>query len=548
MLRSICSPLIVVALIGFGCGSDREVSPPPNLVLVTIDSLRPDKLRPWNPEAQAATPAMDTLATRGVVFRNAWTVTPWTAPSVISIFTGLYPPSHGVVNRDDTSPPGMDTLTTILDAAGYEIGDFTFLTGIPNFRNLGFPNPPLIKGHRDSPDSAFASWLPQPQPFFAWFHLIEPHLPYAATGYRATTVGIAGSTGLERAQLRAEVPFGTVEFETGDREILRDLYNEDIESADAVLGRIVEILDALLLLDNTVIVVTADHGEELFDHGWIGHASTAIRATLETEVLRVPLIIAGPGVPAGQVSDEMVQHVDLLPTLCRLLGLDIPRPLDGLEVKFGGRRITSRRDTLYFDTSTGGNLTPVDRRRDRLRGVSNGRCLVARPVEADRPAFDRATPVTGDTACKDSIVRTLTSRLNTWEEEQVAQRLSILQSTSVGAAPSKEDVEGYAESIRVTHPSGSEPLAWDDTLGLIEAAWTGKAEDYWIEYEIGRGLQAVSGAFAVNQPRLSVGPFPRSFWDDLATHNPYRIRILAPGRRLKSPWVVFEIEATAPRP
>ena len=100
----------------------------------------------------------------------------------------------------------------------------------------------------------------------------------------------------------------------------------------------------------------------------------------------------------------------------------------------------------------------------------------------------------------------------------------------------------------MTRPSGSEPLAWDDTLGLIEAAWTGKAEDYWIEYEIGQGLQAVSGAFAVTQPRLSVGPFPRSFWNDLATHNPYRIRILAPGRRLKSPWVIFEIEATTARP
>ena len=73
-------------------------------------------------------------------------------------------------------------------------------------------------------------------------------------------------------------------------------------------------------------------------------------------------------------------------------------------------------------------------------------------------------------------------------------------------------------------------------------------EGYWIEYEIGQGLRAVSGAFAVNQPRLSVGPFPRSFWNDMATHNPYRIRILAPGPRLKSPWVIFEIEATTAQP
>jgi hypothetical protein len=540
--------VIGAAIICLGCDTDRSSQTPSNLVLVTIDSLRPDMLTPWNPNAAARTPNLEDLATRGVVFRNAWTVTPWTAPSVVSIFTGLYPPSHGVVNRDDTSPPGLHTLATILDEAGYEIGDFTFLTEIPYFRNLGFPKPALVEGHTSSPDGAFARWLPQPQPFFAWFHLIEPHLPYGATGYRAAEVTIAGSTGLERAQLRAEVPFGSVDFAPGDRERLIGLYNTDIEAADTVLGRIVEVLGTLLLLDNTIIVVTADHGEELLDRGWVGHASTAIHAKLEPEVLRVPLLIAGPGVPHNQVSDAMVQHVDLLPTLSDLLGLDERRPLDGRAVKFGRVRITSQRDTLYFDTSSGGNLTPADRRQDRLRGVSDGRCLAVRTSVADRPNLDHAVPVAEDTVCDASIVRSLALLLDSWEEKQAAQRLAVLQSTAVGTAPSREDVTGYAEGIRLIRPTGSEPVAWDDTNGLIELGWTGEAEEYWIEYEIGSGLQTVSGSFAVNQPHLSVGPFPRAFWNDLATHNPYRIRIVAPGLRLKSPWVVFELEATAAQP
>jgi len=542
--RVLAGVAVAAVLAGAGCGPGAAEHPPPNLVLVTIDSLRPDMLRLWDPDAPAETPNLDALGARGVVFENAWTVTPWTAPAVVSIFTGLYPPSHGVVNRDDTSPPGLATLTTVLDGAGYEIGDFTFLTGIPYFRNLGFGESAVAGHHTSFPEQLFDGWLQPERPFFAWFHLLEPHLPYGATGYRATSVRIAGSSGLEQAQLRAEVPIGAVEFEAGDREHLVELYIEDIEAVDDVLGRIFGVLAAKGLLDNTVILVTADHGEELFDHGWIGHASTAIHAKLEPEVLRVPLVIAGPGVPQKRTHDGLVQHVDLLPTLCRLLGLETPPDLDGEAVRLGRRSIKSRRDILYFDTSTGGNLTPEENRRDRLRGVSDGRCLLVRTTIGDRPVTDRVTTVAGGTPCDGSAAPRLAALLDEWEEAQAAQRLEILQSTSVGAPPPEEEIAGYAEGIRLTRPAGTEILEWDDTHGSIMLEWTGEAEDYWIEYEIGRGLRAVAGAFMVNEPRLTVGPFPRAFWNDLATHNPYRIRIVAPGSALRSPWVELEIAAT----
>jgi len=542
--RALLTVAVVAVLTSVGCGRSAADRTPPNLVLVTIDSLRPDMLRLWDPAAPTDTPNLDTLAARGVVFSNTWTVTPWTAPAVVSIFTGLYPPSHGVVNRDDTSPQGLPTLTTVLDGAGYEIGDFTFLTGIPYFRNLGFGESAVAGHHTSFPEQLFDGWLQSERPFFAWFHLLEPHLPYGATGYRATTVRIEGSSGLEQAQLRAEVPLGAVEFEPGDREHLIGLYNEDIEAVDTVLGRIFGVLAAKGLLDDTVIVVTADHGEELFDHGWVGHASTAIHAKLEREVLHVPLVIAGPGVPRQESHDGLVQHVDLLPTLCRLLGLETPPDLDGRAVRFGRRGVKSRRDTLYFDTSTGGNLTPAERRRDRLRGVSDGRCLLVRTSVAGQAPTDHLTTVADGPPCDESVAPRFAALLDEWEEAQAAQRLEILQAVSVGAPPPREEIVAYTESIRLTRPAGMTVLEWENTRGLIQLAWTGEAEDYWIEYEIGRGVRMVEGAFKVDEPRLTVGPFPHAFWNDLATHNPYRIRVVAPGSALRSPWVEIEIADT----
>ena len=256
----------------------------------------------------------------------------------------------------------------------------------------------------------------------------------------------------------------------------------------------------------------------------------------------MPLVIAGPGVPQDVTHDGLVQHVDLLPTLCRLLRLDTPPRLDGRAVRFGRRGITSRRDALFFDTSTGGNLTPTEARQDRLRGVSDGRCLLVRSSVAGQPNADRLVTVGSDPSCNPSDAARFAALLDEWEEAQAAQRIEILQSVSGGAPPPGEEVAAFAESIRFTRPSDTLTLRWDETRGLIELGWTGEVEDYWIEYEIGRGVAAVEGAFRVDEPRLSVGPFPQAFWNDLATHNPYRIRIVAPGSELSSPWVEIEIE------
>jgi hypothetical protein len=227
--------------------------------------------------------------------------------------------------------------------------------------------------------------------------------------------------------------------------------------------------------------------------------------------------------------------------LCRLLGLETPPNLDGEAVRFGRRGVTSRRDILFFDTSTGGNLTPADQRNDRLRGVSDGRCLLVRSSVAGQPLTDRLVTVGSDPSCEHSSGARFAALLDEWEESQAAQRVEILQSVSVGAPPPGEEISGYAEEIQLTRPSGASVLRWDETRGLIELGWTGEVEDYWIEYEIGRGVRAVAGAFKVDEPRLSVGPFPQAFWNDLATHNPYRIRIVAPGSAIRSPWVEIEI-------
>lgn len=514
-----------------------------SVLVVSADSLRVDRLPLWNPRDAPSTPNLDLLVARGTVYRNAWATSPWTAPSMVSLFTGLYPPSRGIVYRDDTTSPTLPTLPRMLEARGYRLGNFSFFSGISYFRNLGLGEVVKGIGHRKVA-GGFRRWLegvPGEHPFFAWVHLLEPHLPYGASGYRAAEAEIPGSTGLVEAQLKATVPFGTVEFETGDREPLLELYDRDVRDMDRVLGKVLEAVEATGRAGSTVVVFVADHGEELLDHDWVGHASTAIRARLHPEILRVPLVLAGPGIPAGEVRDELVQQVDVMPTLARLFGLAEPPELDGRPLPGIVRPAWpwGRRQRAFFDSSPGGNLTPQDQRGDRLQGVTDGGCLVAVHTFRDRPKEARSLPLDRE-ACDGATEERLRRDLASWREQQIAQRLAVLARYPAGEGPASEEVDGYAEAIEILSPSAGERLRWEETGGQIALQWTGRGESYWIEYRLS-DLLATSGSLQVEQQRVVFGPVPQGFWNDLAGYSPFRIRLVDTVNRERSRWTEYEV-------
>ena len=479
---------------------------------------------------------------------------------MVSVMTGLYPTSHGVAYRDDTTPTSLPTLPRQLAARGYAIGNFSFFSQISYFRNLGLGQAEKGLRHTTVADS-FGRWLgelPEGQRFFAWVHLLETHLPYGATGYRAKKASVDGSSGLVEAQINAVVPVGTVEFEPGDRPLLVELYDRDVAEMDRALGRVVAALERQGRLDTTLIVYVADHGEELLDHGWVGHASTSLEAKLVPEILRVPLILAGPGI-AAERREELVQQVDVLPTVSRLLGLDDPDLTDGLPlpgvVSGGWRWGGGRRQLAYFDSSPGGNLTPQERRGERLQGLTDGRCLLTARVAPGVAEKVRSSAI-GDETCGDGDARRLRQALEDWRRRQTEQRLDVLARHGGGSGPSSDEIDAYAEAITVDEPRAGDRLRWSSSGGLVVFEWTATAKpeagatgpiadddsaNYWIEYRLGGAPLEIQGSFQVAQRRIVFGPVPHGFWNDVATYSPARIRIADAARRRRSPWIEFEV-------
>jgi arylsulfatase A-like enzyme len=331
--------LAAMAAFTAGCGE----APPPNLLLISIDTLRADHLGCYG-YPRPTSPFLDRLASQGVLFENAHTTAPWTLPSHTSLFTGLYPSQHGVVTDEVALPPEVPTLAESLQAQGFATaglasgiylgGRFGLGRGFDHY--VVFPTRDKSGGTAtklsatERVSSGALDWLAaQPRrPFFLFLHYFDIHSDYlpqprfAALFAKPYQGPVTGTSGQLRAFLRRKI-----DFDPQDRAHLIDLYDAEIRQLDQALEELFEKLDAHGDLANTIVVVTSDHGEEFFDHGGVFHGRTQYQ-----EMLRIPLIIIGPGIPKGRRSDRPVSLVDLMPTLLTLGGVPAPTSVSGLDL------------------------------------------------------------------------------------------------------------------------------------------------------------------------------------------------------------------------
>ena len=311
---------IVILAAGVAAARGTMLRPrPTGLVLVTLDTTRADRLPAYG-FGGVATPAIDGLAARGAVFDVVVSVAPLTLPAHTSLFTGLYPPHHGVRDNTDRGlDPAHATLATILHDRGFHTAAFVGAIVLGADRGLargfdvyddgrapGLP-PPRRRPGREVVNHARA-WIDRldDTPFFLWVHLYDVHAPQALP----------------------------VDF----RRASGDRYEGGIAYVDDQIGRLLDALGRRDRLANTVIVVAGDHGESLGEHGEKEHGIFLYESTL-----RVPLVVCAPGVAARRVAG-VTSLVDLFPTVLRLLGLTVPAAGDGVSLvpALSGGRVPER--------------------------------------------------------------------------------------------------------------------------------------------------------------------------------------------------------------
>ena len=323
--------LLILGLIPLcGCGHPARPASRPNLLLVTVDTLRADRVGFYS-DRHVRTPNMDGLAGRGVVFTRAFSHCTTTLPAHTDILLGATPLYHGVHdNANFVVGQEFLTLAEHLKGSGYSTG--AFIGGFPLESRFGLDQGFDIYDDRldrtgptpgDSwtrpAEAVIASalaWLEgRPSPWFLWVHLWDPHEPYSPPEPYKTRF--------------ADSP-----------------YDGEVAYVDAALGRLFGYLDRTGLDRSSLVLLTGDHGESLGEHGETTHGFLAYNATLW-----IPLIIADPGL-GHRVVGAPVSHVDIFPTVCELLGVDIPGQIQGtslVRAMKGGPEVPR---PIYFESLT----------------------------------------------------------------------------------------------------------------------------------------------------------------------------------------------------
>ena len=331
----------------------------PNILFISIDTLRADHLSCYG-HHRLTTPNLDQVAEDGVLFKTAYSTAAWTPPAHASMFTGLYPSQHGVIDEYKLDR-GTPTIAEILSQHGYQtsgfinnsmVGELVALNrGHQHFdevwvgaeynniltRAVGFLSRKCVEWFGKSDEGTTATnkrvldWLQTnsggSMPFYLFIHYIDVHNPMKAPRpfrYKFLKPALRNKIDMAKIWKVADNPLicltDKIELNEDEKEALNCIYDEEIAYVDHKIGEILQELKSRNILDNTLLIITADHGEHFGEHGLYSHVSS-----LYEPVLHIPLLMRYPKLlGGGQRSEKHVQLVDVLPTILELLGIDYP--------------------------------------------------------------------------------------------------------------------------------------------------------------------------------------------------------------------------------
>ena len=399
-----------------------------NLVLITIDTLRADHVGAYG-WSRARTSALDGIANGGARFDRAYAAAPITLTSHATLLTGRYPPGHGARDNGLRVSPTVPTLATELHARGFHTA--AFVAAFPLDHQFGLNRGFDVYGDRlprgadgrlanerpaaDVVNDAIA-WLASqsairtPQSaFFLWVHLFEPHAPY-------------GDPSSSRPAL--------------------DRYDEEIATADREIGRLIAALGPATA--NTLVVAAGDHGEAFGEHGEYAHSIFVYDTTL-----RVPLLMRGPGIPAGTRVAEPVTLADVAPTVMRALGVPMA-DVDGIDLSPAFSRTPLPQRELYAES-----FAPlVEFGWAPLRAVRSGAWkLIAAPkpelFDIDKDPGEQANAI----ASQPAVARDLEARVNRYSTDS----LNANASSVGGDAAERLRALGYSSGSAIRNPQSAMP-------------------------------------------------------------------------------------------
>lgn len=370
-----------------GCSSRRRRKKP-NIVFIIIDTLRSDHLGCCG-YGRDTTPNIDSLAAEAKLFTNAVAAAPWTLPSIASMLSSRYPCTLGIREKIAVIDDGAVMPAQLLKQYGYRthgVVSHSLLSARLGFgRGFDSYDESSSAGHGGISSPAVTRKAvallreESTRPFFLFLHYFDPHYNFilhnAYNYYPSYRGGVRSNHPiLDLWRIRNELSADDIKY-------LVNLYDSEISFTDKYVGDLFDFLRQRRLFDDSIIIVTADHGEEFMERGWIGHT-----ITLHRELIGVPLIIKCSGYAPG-VIDSGVGLIDIMPTIYSRLGLDIPEGAEGGPLEL-------RRDSLPDRPIFSETFNPQSHQPEKVESIayrsviSGGSKLIYDQIGGEKQIYD----------------------------------------------------------------------------------------------------------------------------------------------------------------
>ena len=501
------------------------------VVVITVESLRADMV------SAETTPQLLAAAEHGLHFSGHRAISAWTAANIVSLLSGLDPFSTAVHSRGDfLEPPGTVPLAQLV-GRGYRVEGLQPFMAMDVYRNLGFSLAPEAV----DPRLCLAQRQVARERFFLGYHYVDTHLPYQSPFLQSPAFAqLPADTRarLEKIGSQPAVHAGEARYPPEDFPYIRKIHRHSIEEFDRWFGEFWKFFTESGSHRNTILILTADHGDEYGERGMVGHASTTLAGHLHEEIVRVPLLLWLPKnlLPRDEVqlTSRASSHLDIIPTVFALLGIAPQIPLPGCNLldKDGGEEWLGL-------TSSGGFAEPdptsvryfeygyrLGRHKSLLRVDRQGGESYALFDLVDDPGEER------DLAD---------------ELPEIAERHRAVLAAHIGGQRKRRPSATIKETagdngLLWLHPGESGTYSYDDLGGRFHLEWQGDAErNYLLEYQAGKNGRQISGLLNVAGSRKDFGGIDRRYWQTwIVPYSPYRLRVRDARGGSWSPWLELE--------
>lgn len=549
----------------------RPAVPMYNVLYIHADSFNRRHIQIYGYRRRTM-PFLTELAESGVVFDKMINPSGWTNENLVSIFSSLSSPVHKVETRRHNIDPAWITPLEIIRSYGYRAPRLQGWQMDQNHNELGFEG--LENVHP-------AEWLEQhgkEGPFFLFHQFLIPHLPYNGD-HHDTDIQLqflkpgmfknaeSESRVMNTVYKNTVIPKdGRIVFKPEDKEPIEALYDGELALLDSEIRRTVETLDRLGLRESTIIVVSADHGEEVMEHNFVGHASTNRNGHLFDEIVNVPYIIVFPKkLPQGKFITTQVRGIDAMPTILDLLGMPVPDFLEGRSLMPVIRGEETKDRTAFIQTSRAGYGEPDPMNvKDRIRAVRDGTWKLVHYFYQENPTRFELYHVAVDSYEQRNVIDSYPQVANELRRQLLdwITRESLMKPPPADYLSLKSpyqrlcdwlfrrhrrtDFSGVPSPPKILSPEDGKVYTGLSDSGMAVIRWTGEADvPYVIQYEVGTGDYHLTDEIAVDGPQKVFGPFALKYWNTYLTlYNPYKVRVAIDKEpRDWSPWVHFEVKS-----